>query len=118
MENRARSIAANRIAIRTDLLLAGGAAAALLIIAGMAFAAEPLVSGEIRSASTAIFAAAGLICLFLLTRNLLATREHNREIGDTLLERDAHPSEIVVGGVGHRIGAGRGRSAQCGGGRR
>ncbi|RYE09232.1 MAG: PAS domain S-box protein [Hyphomicrobiales bacterium] len=95
MEDRARSVAANRIAIRTDLLLAGGAAAALLIIAGMAFAAEPLVSAEIRSASTAIFAAAGLICLFLLTRNLLATREHNLEIGDTLLERDAHLQSIL-----------------------
>src|SRR5690606_32826245 len=44
---------------------------------------------------TAGLAAAGLLCLFLLTRNLLSAREQVDEIRDTLHERDAHLQSIL-----------------------
>ena len=80
---------------RLDLALGGVIALSVIVVAGMAFAGEPLIAPDIRNIVAAGFAAVGLICLFLLTRNLLSLREEAAVTRETLNERDAHLQSIV-----------------------
>jgi two-component system sensor kinase FixL len=82
-------------AIRLDLALASIAAAAIVVVAGLAFAGEPLISADMRTIVAAAGGAVGLLCLFLLTRNLLSSRDETARTVETLQERDAHLQTIV-----------------------
>ena len=84
-----------RSAKRLDLALAGVTAAAVILLAGMAFAGTPLISTDVRNIVAALCAAVGLLSLFLLTRNLLAAREEQTATQNTLNERDSHLRSIV-----------------------
>ncbi len=84
-----------RLATRLDLAVAGVAAAAFVVVAGMAFAGDPLVSADVRAIVAAGCAAVGLLCLFVLTRNLLSVREQAAATTETLHERDLHLQSIV-----------------------
>jgi two-component system sensor kinase FixL len=84
-----------RSATRLDLALASVAAASVVVLAGIAFAGELLVSDDLRTIVAAACAAVGLLCLFVLTRNLLSAREQAAATTQTLHERDSHLQSIV-----------------------
>ena len=78
------------------LKLTGSAAVlAALGLLALALIPESAVSSGVRLVAAVATAAVVVVCLWLLSRELVATKARAKELADTLLERDTHLQSIL-----------------------
>ena len=76
-------------------LTGGAAVVAALGLLALAVIPESAVSGVVRAVAAVAPATIVVVCLWLLLRDLTATRVRAKELADTLLERDTHLQSIL-----------------------
>jgi two-component system sensor kinase FixL len=76
-------------------LTGGAAVVAALGLLALAVIPESAVSGVVRAVAAVAPATIVVVCVWLLLRDLTATRVRAKELADTLLERDTHLQSIL-----------------------